>query len=124
MAGIYDLLVVIALWFATAAAALAVTRGNLDPAHPLFRGALLLVLLSYFALSWRHGGQSIGARAWRLRVERNAGGLLDARHAWLRAVVMCVGAVPIGLGTLMAWLDPARRSLQDRVVDSRVVRWP
>lgn len=123
-AGIYDLLVVIALWFGTAAAALAMTRGNLDSAHPAFRVALLAVLLSYFALSWLRGGQSIGARAWRLRVETSTGDLLKARQAWVRAVIMCVGALPLGLGTMIAWFDPARRSVQDRLSDSRVVRWP
>jgi len=123
-AGVYDLLIVLALWFATGAAALALMRGSLPASHPVFRIALVLVALGYFALSWQRGGQSIGARAWRLRVEDGSGRTLPMRKAWLRALVMCLGALPVGLGTAIAWLDPARRALQDRACGSRVVRLP
>ncbi len=123
-AGLYDLLIVLALWFATGAAALAVTLGALDAAHPLFRLALVAVALGYFALSWQRGGQTIGARAWRVRVESNDGRGMPALTAWLRALVTCLGALPLGLGTLIAALDHDRRSLQDRVAGTRVVRVP
>ncbi len=121
-AGCYDLLIVLALWFATGAAALALTRGNLDPANPLFRLSLSAVTLGYFALSWQRGGQTIGARAWQLRVEGRDGRSLDARKSWLRALALCVGAVPLGLGTIIAIVDPARRAVQDRAAGSRVVQ--
>ena len=120
-AGCYDLLIVIALWFATGAAALALTGGALDATHPLFRLTLLVITLGYFALSWQRGGQTIGARAWRLRVEGHDGRTLGARAAWLRAFALCAGALPLGLGTAIAWFDPARRALQDRAAGSRVV---
>ncbi len=120
-AGVYDLLIVLALWFATGAAALALTGGSLAATHPLFRLALLLVAIGYFALSWQRGGQTIGARAWRIRIEDRAGRTLSAKAAWLRALVLCAGALPLGLGTAVAWFDPERRSLQDRVAGSRVV---
>ena len=121
-AGIYDLLIVLALWFATGAAALALTRGSLTASHPLFRIVLMLVALGYFALSWQRGGQTIGARAWRIRVEDRSGGTLPMRKAWLRAMVLFVGALPLGLGTALAWLDRERRGLQDRASGSRVVK--
>lgn len=123
-AGFYDSLIVLALWFATGLAALVLTRGTLDPAHPLFRLTLATITLGYFAWSWQRGGQTIGARAWRLRVEDLRGHTLDARHAWLRALAMCVGALPVGLGTAIAWFDSHRRGVQDRVARSRVVRTP
>lgn len=124
LAGCYDFLIVLALWFAIGAAALALTRGELDARHPLFRLTLAAITLAYFALSWQRGGQTIGARAWRLRVEDRDGRVLNARDAWLRAVVLCVGAVPLGLGTAIAWFDDARRAVQDRAVGSRVVQQP
>lgn len=123
-AGCYDLLIVLALWFATGAAALALTRGDLDATHPLFRLTLATLTLGYFALSWQRGGQSIGARAWRLRVEGLDGRTLNARQCWLRAGVLCIGAVPAGLGTVIAQFDGRRRAVQDRVVHSRVVEIP
>lgn len=123
-AGVYDLLIVLALWFATGAAALALTQGSLAASHPLFRFALVLVALGYFALSWQRGGQTIGARAWQLRVEGSSGLALSMRKAWIRALVMCLGALPAGLGTAIAWFDPERRAVQDRACGSRVVRVP
>ncbi len=120
-AGIYDFLIVLALWFATGAAALALTHGHLDATHVAFRLALLAITLGYFALSWQRGGQTIGARAWKLRIEDGCGRTLRPRQAWLRALVLCLGALPLGLGTAAAWFDPARRALQDRAAGSRVV---
>lgn len=120
-AGIYDLLIVLALWFATGAAALALTRGALAASNPLFRAALVLVALGYFALSWQRGGQSIGARAWRLRVEDRSGQSIGRGRSWVRALVMCLGALPLGLGTAWAGFDRERRGLQDHAAGTRVV---
>lgn len=123
-AGVYDLLIVSALWLVTGAVALAATRGTLDGANWLFRSLLVFVTLGYFALSWQRGGQTIGARAWRLRVRAAEGRDLSARAAWLRASAMCLGALPAGLGTLIALLDRDRRALQDRVANSCVQQLP
>ena len=42
-----------------------------------FPASLLGVLLLLFGWSWTHGGQTLGMRAWRLRLERSDGTPLD-----------------------------------------------
>ena len=38
-----------------------------------FRGWLLAVIWGFFAYFWTHGGQTLGMRAWRLRLVRTDG---------------------------------------------------
>ncbi|MDE2149934.1 MAG: RDD family protein [Gammaproteobacteria bacterium] len=56
----------------------------------LLRALALLVGLGYFGWSWIHGGQTLGLRAWRLRMRRHGGGALGwrlavTRYAWTLA---------------------------------------
>jgi len=52
-------------------------RGN-----PFFSAYLLLVCFGFFGGFWIHGGQTLGMRAWRLRVQRR-----DGRNiGWWRAL--------------------------------------
>ena len=71
-AALYDLLPLLGIWFGAGLLALLVTGGALDPhqaAHKFIVQALVLMLTAtYFILSWARGGQTIGMRAWRLRV--------------------------------------------------------
>ena len=69
----YDLLVLVALWMAAGLVLLAF-QGEVDVARqpPLYHAVLQLALLVptalYFAVSWSRGGQTIGMRAWRVRL--------------------------------------------------------
>ncbi len=123
-AGLYDLLPVLALWFVTGALALLVTGGALDYHAPAYRLALLGVATGYYVLSWMRGGQTIGMRAWRLRVVRADGGTLSARQALLRFAVALGSLAAAGLGLLWALVDADWRGWHDLVAGTRVVRLP
>jgi uncharacterized RDD family membrane protein YckC len=43
-------------------------------ASPFFRTYLLLVCFFFYGGFWVHGGQTLGMRAWRLRLQRRNGG--------------------------------------------------
>src|SRR5690606_40807459 len=69
LAIVYDLLPLLALWFAVAAIALLV-RGGVpvtpnSPAAFVEFACMLLVAFAYLCISWRRGGQTLGMRAWR-----------------------------------------------------------
>src|SRR5262245_26350494 len=102
-AGIYDLFPLIALWMATAGVALLAVHGEVDLAHPSFgwriglRAALVVVTGAYFVISWARGGQTIGMRAWRLRIVDDGGNALGWARALLRFVVACVSLVALGI---------------------------
>ena len=70
----YDLLVLVALWMIAAALVLLAFHGDVDVAnqprmyHLTLQGVLLALSAIYFVVSWSHGGQTIGMRAWKVRI--------------------------------------------------------
>ena len=86
--------------------------------HVLLQIWLGTLVLSYYALSWRRGGQTIGMRTWRIAVRADTGSL-SLKAALLRALV--------GLflpGLLWCLFDPRHRALHDRVAGTHVVQIP
>ncbi|HEV7489776.1 MAG TPA: RDD family protein [Rhodanobacteraceae bacterium] len=127
-AAIYDLFPLIALWMATAALALLVAHGTVDPAHPTnvwrwcLRLALLTVTGTYFAISWARGGQTIGMRAWRLCVVDADGSALPWPRCVLRFLVACVSVGVLALGFLWCLFDARKRAWHDIAARSVLVR--
>jgi uncharacterized RDD family membrane protein YckC len=129
-AAVYDLFPLIALWMLTAGLCLLAVRGHVDVAHPplawrvALRAALLAVTAAYFTISWSRGGQTIGMRAWRLRVVALDGTALS----WPKALARFVGALAslllLGLGFLTCLVQSRRRGWHDLLVGSEVLRLP
>ena len=117
LAGSYDLLPLLGLWFFAGAIALGLTGGAIE-AHAEFRKLLtqLLVLAfsaAYFVVSWTRGGQTIGMRAWRLRVVRVDGAALRWPQALLRFGVALVSLAALGIGFVWMLFDPQKRTWHD-----------
>jgi uncharacterized RDD family membrane protein YckC len=124
-AGVYDLLPLAGITFFAGALALALTGGELDPhrtAHKLLTQALVLFLDGgYFVLSWLRGGQTLGGRAWRVRVVPSDGAALGLRQALLRFAVAVVSLLAFGAGFWWALADRDRRTWHDRVARTMVI---
>ncbi len=125
---VYDLLPLAGLWMLLAALMLLAVHGDIDVAHPppAWRHLLQLALLAasggYFVLSWTRGGQTIGMRAWRIRVVAADGGALPWPRALLRFAVALVSLAAFGLGFLWCLLDRDRRAWHDLAAGSACVR--
>lgn len=76
----------------------------------------LLAVAWLFVWSWKKKGQTLGMRAWRLRVQRTDGSELDARQAWLRVAVSFGGLAMLSL----LW-DDEGTAMNDRISGSEVV---
>ncbi|WP_213610939.1 RDD family protein [Pseudoalteromonas sp.] len=134
---IYDSLVVISLSMLTAILYFAViqiliTLGvivqteGLDPAGfidetPLLSGirsALFVgVNIVFFAYFWTKSGQTIGMRAWRLKVQTHQGNLIS----WPQAIIRSISAL-LGLGNLVVLVDfKNKKALQDYLSKTEVV---
>lgn len=121
----YDALVIAALFMLTGYLALIVTAGTAVPAGSIwFRVLLLLVAAAYLGLSWQRGGQTLGMRAWRLRLVHVAGGPVSAKQSVLRLAAAFVAWLPAGLGYLWPLVDPERCTWHDRWTDTRIVVLP
>jgi uncharacterized RDD family membrane protein YckC len=126
IAAVYDLLPVLALWFVGVVLALCVTGGALDVhrlGDKLLVQAFVLGLTAlYFIASWLRGGQTVGMRAWRLRVVTAAGVQIDFKHALLRFAVAVLSLAALGLGFLWCLIDRDRRAWHDMAAGTLVVR--
>jgi uncharacterized RDD family membrane protein YckC len=127
-AAAYDLLPLIGLWFVAAVLALAVTGGALDTHTPagkvLVQGFALALSAAYFVVSWSRGGQTIGMRAWRLRVFAADGNRVSWSHAILRFFVALVSLAALGAGFWWALVDAQGRTWHDMAARTRAVRLP
>ncbi|MEI8650966.1 RDD family protein [Paraglaciecola sp. Hal342] len=90
--------------------------------HRLFIGTFykvgwLLGLSPSFYGFWRNGGQTIGMRAWRLRIVSTNENPLTYTRAFVRMLTSF-----LGLGTLLVLLDyKHKQSLQDRIAGTEVI---
>ncbi len=152
-AALYDGLLVIALWMVAALLALlpvwAFSDAEYIPAgNPLFQAWLVVVTGLFFAWFWARAGQTLGMKAWRLRVVDQQGRGLSGRPLWLRLALVLVMVValiyattfltsemwpnwlgvlclvPVVISCCWALVDPERRMLHDILSGTRVIRIP
>jgi uncharacterized RDD family membrane protein YckC len=92
--------------------------------HALFSFYLLAVFFLFFGWFWTHGGQTLGMRAWRLRLTDAAGQPVSWRGALLRFVAAWLSALPLGLGWLWMLWDHERLCWHDRLSGTRLLLLP
>lgn len=102
----YDLLLMVALWFVATFAMLPLTGGEAILASRqgvlghFYHALLLLIAVAYFGVCWTRGGQTLGMKAWRIRLERMDG----QSPAWGDALIrFTTGAASILLGIFGLW---------------------
>ena len=120
----YDSLLLLSVLLLGTALALLVTRGTLDYQDPFFRGYLFGLCFLFYAWFWMHGGQTLGMRTWKLRVQRLDGGPVTLWQAVLRFLCAIPCWALLGLGYLWILVDRDRMAVHDRISGTRIVRLP
>jgi len=113
---LYDGLLLVAVEMLAAALWLPIFGDHPPASHPLYhlyQAFLLLVAFAFFAGFWLRGGQTLGMRAWRLRLHSSTGGPLSLRQSLIRFGIAILSWLVIGLGFLWSLLDPQRRTWHD-----------
>ncbi len=83
----------------------------------------VVLIVCYFVLMRAYlGGQTLGARAAHVRVVAVEGYRLDPVVALIRLAAAVVSTAILFLGYLLALFDSERRTLQDRIAHTVVVR--
>lgn len=73
---------------------------------------------SFFLWFWKHGGQTLGMRAWRLKIYN----LKDEDDIGYGRLFIRLITALLGLGTLLVLIDyKNRQSLQDRIAQTEVL---
>ena len=126
----YDLWPVLALWMLVSALftvgyALA-GHASRDNIHP-FSALQWLLWLScwliaglYATESWKRGGQTLGMRPWRLRLQTVDGQSPSRALLWKRYVLGSLSLLVAGLGFFWALVDRERLTLHDRLSGTRL----
>lgn len=89
-----------------------------------FELAIVGLAMAFFCTFWVNGGQTVGMKAWRIRVVRDDGSSLGWARAAARFGAGVIAALPAGLGLWWSVLDRNRRGWHDRWTRTRVVRAP
>lgn len=106
--------------------ALVLFRGGeaIPPASGWYEALLLAAHFAFFGISWTRGGQTLGARAWKLRATTLDGEDLNWRLAALRYLSAWLLLLPPGLGFIWAGWDPDGLCWHDRLSGTRLVQAP
>lgn len=82
-----------------------------------FKVEVVVAIWFFYAWFWYDGGQTLGMRSWRLKVESDDGTQLTFKRTGLRAIYAL-----LGLGNLMVLFTPKNKmALQDKLTKTRVV---
>ncbi len=123
---LYDSLLVAALLMLATVPYVMLTDGAAVPhwVRVLFQTYLLAVMFGFFSWFWLHGGQTLGMRAWRLRVVSGDGGPIRPRQALARFGWALPSLLLLGLGLLWVLVDKERLAWHDRLSGTRLVLLP
>ena len=87
----YDSFLLVAVLFLAMAVLLLVSGGyQFQAGNPWMSIYLLVVSYIFFGWFWTHGGQTLGMRAWKLRIQQHNGEMIT----WQQAAVRFVSALP------------------------------
>ena len=116
-AQVYDLLLLIALLFLATALLLPFTAGEAISAQQtlIYRIYLAVISFLFYGWFWTHGGQTLGLRAWKIKVLT-----FDQKPiSWIQALLRFASALVswsfFGLGFLWILADKNRRSWHDHL---------
>ena len=125
MAIIYDLFLLIALLFVATAAAMIVNEGKaIEPGqdiYPFYVAYLLAISFGFYGWFWTHGGQTLGMKTWKIKLQQTDGQPVTWPLALLRFVTAMLSWTAAGLGFLWSLHDPLERCWHD-IASNTVVR--
>lgn len=119
----YDSLLLLGILFFATSAWLPFLGGQAVPAKNLgFQIYLLGVIYGFFVWFWVRSGQTLGMRAWKIKVCLTNGQPLNLKAASLRFFAAIPSFGLFGLGLLWAGFDAEGCCWHDRVSGTRLVK--
>ena len=124
MASLYDWLLVLAIMMVASVPLVAPSNDAISPGNPFYRLTLVAITAGFFSGFWSYTGQTLGMRAWRLKLTRTDGSTVSFGQALLRFTCACISAIPCGLGFFWVLFGQERLSWHDRWSDTRIQLLP
>ena len=120
---LYDGILLCGVLLFTTALLLPLNEGNaFAPDQPFYPLCLLWVSFMFFGWFWTHGGQTLGMRAWKIRVRTRDDQALGWHHALVRFLVATVSWSVCGLGFLWILFNENKLSWHD-LISKTLICW-
>ena len=117
LAIIYDLFLLLALLFVATAIATIFNKGNAiepgQPLYPFYIVYLLTVTFAFFAWFWTHGGQTLGMKTWKIRLQQVDGQRVSWRLALIRFFSAILSWSLLGMGFIWSLFQSQKRTWHD-----------
>lgn len=129
LAMLYDLLLILPLFMAATALWVAILGPTDSIAQPSVPPALqwagwLLIVILFFGIFWRRGGQTLGMQAWRIKLITNSGKRPSWKQALIRVIGALISATFLGLGYAWRFVSAEKTYWHDRWSGTRLVVIP
>jgi uncharacterized RDD family membrane protein YckC len=122
---VYDVFPLLGLCFFAGAIGLSIAGDeNKFARNVAIQVLVLLFSAGYFVISWTRGGQTIGMRAWRLRLIGDDGARIAWPRALLRFVLACFSFALLGAGFWWQFFDREKRTAHDAIAHTCMIREP
>jgi len=122
---LYDALLVFAIMALFTVPFVAMEGGELvEPGTTAHQVAVFGAMYLFFVYFWTHGGQTLGMRAWRLRLETKSGSVPGIGIASIRFLLALISLLLFGFGFLWQLWDKDRLTLHDRLSGTQVMYYP
>ena len=122
---LYDALLVTALLLIATFPFVRLTGGTVTPVTSAALQIYLLILCAgYFLWFWRHGGQTLAMKTWRIRLVTVEGPAPSLSRLLLRFVAALLGIACAGIGLIWALWDRDHQFLHDRIARTRLIHAP
>jgi uncharacterized RDD family membrane protein YckC len=121
---VYDLFPIVGVFFITSLVVLIIRGGNPVERYSLWFSLLLLIEFSgYYIYSWKIGGQTLGMRAWKMKIipRNNNQSTLTWTQASARFLVGILSTAFLGLGLFWKLFNPKHESWMDWVSQSKTI---
>ncbi len=115
---VYDSFLLLATLIFATAIIMPFTQKAIHSGSVIFQIYIFLIIFVFYGWFWTHGGQTLGMRAWKIRVELENGQNLNWTQAGLRFVL---AILTFGVGLLWCLWDEKHRAFHDRLARTQVV---
>jgi len=103
----------------TAVCTIAFNDGN-SIEHWSFKLFLLMMSYVFFDWFWRHGGQTLGMRAWRIQLVAIDNQKIDRKHTLLRFVSGCF---TFGFTLIFMLFNDRQQALHDWLSKTNIIKY-
>lgn len=122
LAIVYDSFLIAGLLLVVFALALAARQGEALPTGlSAYSLLLLLVPWIFYCGFWMNGGQTLGMRAWKIKVQTESARPLSLSVASWRFTAALLSAASLGMGYLWMLVDKHNRSWHDHLSKTQII---